>query len=43
MRVFDLSDRIAIVTDGNGGVGLGLTRGLAQAGATVSFAERGLL
>lgn len=35
MSVFHLSDRVAIVTGGNGGVGLGLARGLAQAGATV--------
>jgi 2-deoxy-D-gluconate 3-dehydrogenase len=40
MSVFDLSDRVAIVTGGNGGVGLGLARGLAQAGATVVITGR---
>ena len=40
MSVFDLSDRVAIVTGGNGGVGLGLAMGLAQAGATVVITGR---
>jgi gluconate 5-dehydrogenase len=34
-RMFDLTDRIALVTGGNGGIGLGMARGLGQAGATV--------
>ena len=38
--MFDLSDRVAIVTGGNGGVGLGLARELAQAGATVVITGR---
>jgi 2-deoxy-D-gluconate 3-dehydrogenase len=38
--LFDLSGRVAIVTGGNGGLGLGMARGLAQAGATVAIAAR---
>ncbi len=37
---FDLSGRIAIVTGGNGGIGLGMAKGLAGAGATVVIAGR---
>ena len=37
---FDLSGRVAIVTGGNGGLGLGMARGLAQAGATIAIAAR---
>jgi 2-deoxy-D-gluconate 3-dehydrogenase len=40
MSLFDLSGRVAIVTGGNGGIGLGMARGLAQAGATVAIAGR---
>jgi 2-deoxy-D-gluconate 3-dehydrogenase len=38
--VFDLKGRVAIVTGGNGGIGLGMARGLAQAGARVVVAAR---
>jgi 2-dehydro-3-deoxy-D-gluconate 5-dehydrogenase len=38
--VFDLSGRVAVVTGGNGGIGLGMARGLAEAGATVVIAAR---
>src|SRR5881397_3405838 len=38
--VFDLKDRVAIVTGGNGGIGLGMARGLARAGAHVVVAAR---
>jgi len=38
--VFDLKDRVAIVTGGNGGIGLGMARGLAGAGARVVVAAR---
>ena len=31
-QLFDLSGRVAIVTGGNGGLGLGMARGLAKAG-----------
>ncbi len=40
MNPFDLSDRVAIVTGGNGGIGLGMARGLANAGAAVVVAGR---
>jgi 2-deoxy-D-gluconate 3-dehydrogenase len=38
--VFDLKNRIAVVTGGNGGIGLGMARGLARAGAEVILAAR---
>ena len=38
--MFDLSGRVAVVTGGNGGIGLGLARGLARAGAHVVIAGR---
>ncbi len=38
--MFDLKDRIAVVTGGNGGIGLGMARGLARAGAHVVIAAR---
>ena len=37
---FNLRGRVAIVTGGNGGIGLGMARGLAKAGATVIVAAR---
>ena len=40
MNLFDLSGRIAIVTGGNGGIGLGMAQGLAAAGAIVVLAGR---
>src|SRR5262249_35475777 len=40
MSLFDLSGRIAIVTGGNGGIGLGMAEGLASAGAVVGLAAR---
>lgn len=40
MRLFDLSGRVAIVTGGNGGIGLGMARGLAGSGAAVVVAGR---
>jgi len=38
--MFDLKGKIAIVTGGNGGIGLGMAKGLAQAGARVAVAAR---
>src|ERR1700737_367923 len=38
--LFDLSGRVAIVTGGNGGIGLGMARGLAEAGAAVAIVGR---
>ena len=39
-RMFDLTDRIALVTGGNGGIGLGMALGLGQAGATIVVVGR---
>ncbi|MDE0233454.1 MAG: SDR family NAD(P)-dependent oxidoreductase, partial [bacterium] len=36
MDQFDLSGRVAAVTGGNRGIGLGMARGLAKAGAAVA-------
>ncbi|MBN9513946.1 MAG: glucose 1-dehydrogenase [Alphaproteobacteria bacterium] len=40
MELFDLSGRVAIVTGGNGGIGLGMAKGMAAAGAAVVVAGR---
>jgi NAD(P)-dependent dehydrogenase (short-subunit alcohol dehydrogenase family) len=37
MSIFDLSGRVAIVTGGNGGIGLGIVQALASAGCNVSI------
>jgi 2-deoxy-D-gluconate 3-dehydrogenase len=37
---WDLQGKVAIVTGGNGGIGLGMARGLSAAGATVVIAAR---
>ena len=34
---FDLTNKVALVTGGNGGIGLGMARGLAAAGASVAI------
>ena len=39
-QLFDLSGRTAIVTGGNGGIGLGMAKGLAGAGADIVIAAR---
>ncbi len=38
--MFDLTSKVALVTGGNGGIGLGMARGLATAGARVVIAAR---
>ena len=40
MNPFDLTGRVAIVTGGNGGLGLAMARGLARAGASIALAAR---
>jgi 2-dehydro-3-deoxy-D-gluconate 5-dehydrogenase len=40
MNLFDLKGKVAVVTGGNGGIGLGMARGLAKAGANVVVAGR---
>lgn len=40
MDLFDLSGRVAVVTGGNGGLGLGMARGLVKAGANVAIWAR---
>jgi 2-deoxy-D-gluconate 3-dehydrogenase len=38
--LFDLSGKVAIVTGGNGGIGLGMAQGLADAGAAIAVVGR---
>jgi 2-deoxy-D-gluconate 3-dehydrogenase len=40
MKLFDLKGKTALVTGGNGGIGLGMARGLVEAGATVAISGR---
>jgi len=40
MGHFNLTGRVAVVTGGNGGIGLGMARGLAKAGASIAIAGR---
>jgi 2-deoxy-D-gluconate 3-dehydrogenase len=40
LKIFDLRDRVAVVTGGNGGIGRGIALGLAQAGAAVAILAR---
>jgi 2-dehydro-3-deoxy-D-gluconate 5-dehydrogenase len=39
-ELFDLTGRVAIVTGGNGGIGLGMATGLAKAGANIAIIAR---
>jgi len=40
MTAFDLTGKVALVTGGNGGIGLGMAKGRAEAGASVMVAGR---
>ena len=40
MKLFDLSGKVALVTGGNGGIGLGMAQGMAACGAAVVIAGR---
>jgi 2-deoxy-D-gluconate 3-dehydrogenase len=40
MTLFDLKNRVALITGGNGGIGLGMAKGLAQAGVSVVIGGR---
>ena len=40
MDLFDLTGRVAVITGGNGGLGLGMARGLAKSGASVAIWAR---
>ena len=37
MSIFDLSGRVAVITGGNGGIGLGMAQALAAEGCAVSI------
>jgi NAD(P)-dependent dehydrogenase (short-subunit alcohol dehydrogenase family) len=37
MNIFDLSGRVAVITGGNGGIGLGIAQALALSGCDVSI------
>ncbi len=40
MKLFDLSGKVALVTGGNGGIGLGMAQGMASCGANIMISGR---
>ncbi len=42
MTAFDLNGHVALITGGNGGIGLGMAQGLAEAGASIAIAARNM-
>jgi len=40
VKLFDLTGRVAVITGGNAGIGLGIAKGLAAAGAAIAIAGR---
>ena len=40
MNMFDLKGKVAVITGGNGGIGLGMARGIASCGASIVIAGR---
>jgi len=40
MKLFDLKEKVAIITGGNGGIGLGIARGLSSVGCDIIIAAR---
>ena len=42
MTAFDLNGHVALITGGNGGIGLGMAQGLADAGASIAIAARNM-
>ena len=40
MNLFDLSGKVALVTGGNGGIGLAMAQGMASCGASIVIAGR---
>jgi 2-deoxy-D-gluconate 3-dehydrogenase len=40
MKLFDLTGKVALVTGGNGGIGLAMAQGMASCGASIVIAGR---
>jgi 2-deoxy-D-gluconate 3-dehydrogenase len=40
MKLFDLTGKVALVTGGNGGIGLGMAQGIASCGASIAISGR---